>query len=49
MFGGCRAETVRALLAHDPTLRLKRDDAGKNAIWWARVQMCGDVLRLIGE
>jgi ankyrin repeat protein len=49
MFGGCRVETVRALLAHDPALRLKRDSAGKNAIWWARFQMCGDVLRLIGE
>jgi len=49
MFGGCRVETVRALLAHDPALRLKRNDAGKNAIWWARLQMCSDVLRLIGE
>ena len=49
MFGGCRVETVRALLAHDPALHLKRDAAGKNAIWWARVQRCGDVLRLIGE
>jgi ankyrin repeat protein len=49
MFGGCRVDTVRALLAHDPALRLKRDEAGKNAIWWARVQMCGDVLRLVGE
>jgi ankyrin repeat protein len=49
MFGGCRADTVRALLAHDPALRLKRNAAGKNAIWWARVQRCGDVLRLIGE
>ena len=49
MFGGCRVETVRALLAHDPALRLKRNAAGKNAIWWARFQMCGDVLRLIGE
>jgi ankyrin repeat protein len=49
MFGGCRVETVRALLAHDPTRRLMRTAAGKNAIWWARVQMCGDVLRLIGE
>jgi len=49
MFGGCRVETVRALLAHDPTLRLKRNSAGKNAIWWARFQRCGDVLRLIGE
>jgi ankyrin repeat protein len=49
MFGGCRVETVRALLAHDPALRLTRNSAGKNAIWWARVQMCRDVLRLIGE
>jgi len=49
MFGGCRVETVRALLAHDPDLRLKRNAAGKNAIWWARFQICGDVLRLIGE
>ena len=49
MFGGCRVETVRALLAHDPALRLKRNSAGKHAIWWARVQMCRDVLRLIGE
>jgi ankyrin repeat protein len=49
MFGGCRVETVRALLAHDPALRLKHDSAGSNAIWWARFQGCGDVLRLIGE
>jgi ankyrin repeat protein len=49
MFGGCRVETVRALLAHDPALRLKANDAGTNAIWWARFQRCRDVLRLIGE
>jgi ankyrin repeat protein len=49
MFGGCRGETVRALLAHDPARRLKRDAAGKDAIWWARFQRCRDVLRLIGE
>jgi ankyrin repeat protein len=49
MFGGCRVETVRALLAHDPALHLKRNSAGKNAIWWARFQRCEDVLRLIGE
>ena len=48
-FGGCRVETVRALLAHDPALRLKRNSAGNNAIWWARFQRCGEVLRLIGE
>jgi ankyrin repeat protein len=49
MFGGCRVETVRALLAHDPALRLKPNSAGKDAIWWARFQRCGDVLKLIGE
>jgi ankyrin repeat protein len=48
MFGGCRVETVRALLGHDPALRLKRDSAGNDAIWWARFQRCGDVLKLIG-
>jgi ankyrin repeat protein len=49
MFGGCRVETVRALLAHDPALRLKRNAVGNNAIWWAHFQMCRDVLRLSGE
>jgi ankyrin repeat protein len=49
MFGGCRVETVRALVAHDPRLRLKRNAAWSDAIWWARVQRCGAVLRLIGD
>lgn len=49
MFGGCRVDTVRALLAHDPTLRLKPNAAASDAIWWARVQRCGDVLRLIAK
>ena len=49
MFGGCRVETVRALIAHDPRLRLKRNAAWKDAIWWARFQRCQDVLKLIGE
>jgi ankyrin repeat protein len=49
MFGGCRVETVRALVAHDPGLRLKRNSAWNDAIWWARLQRCEDVLRLIGE
>ena len=49
MFGGCRVETVRALIAHDPELRLKRNAAWNDAIWWARFQRCEDVLRLIGE
>jgi uncharacterized protein len=49
MFGGCRVETVRALIAHDPALRLKRNSALNDAIWWARFQGCDGVLRLIGE
>lgn len=49
MFGGCRVETVRALVTHDPQLRVKRNAAWDDAIWWARFQRCEDVLRLIGE
>ena len=49
MFGGCRVETVRALIAHNPGLRLKRNSAWNDAVWWARFQRCEDVLRLIGE
>jgi uncharacterized protein len=48
MFGGCRVETVRALVAHDPALRLKRNAAWKDAIWWARLQRCEEVLKLVG-
>jgi len=49
MFGGCRVETVRALVAHDPALRLKRNSAWNDAVWWARFQRCEEVLSLIGE
>jgi len=49
MFGGCRVETVRALIAHDPALRLKRNAARDDAIWWARFQRCQEVLKLVGE
>jgi ankyrin repeat protein len=49
MFGGCRVETVRALIAHDPGLRLKRNSAWNDAIWWARFQRCNEVLRLVSE
>ena len=49
MFGGCRVETVRALVAHDPALRLKRNSAWKDAVCLARLQRCEEVLRLIGE
>ncbi len=49
IFGGCRVATVRALLAYRPGLRLKRNAAAANAIWWARVQRCSEVLRLIAD
>src|SRR5262245_30812620 len=49
MFGGCRVESVRALISHDPALRLKRNSAWNDAIWWARFQRCEEVLRLIAE
>jgi Ankyrin repeats (3 copies) len=49
LFGGCRPATVRALLAHDPTLRVTHNAAGLEAIWWARFHGCEEVLRLIGE
>ncbi|HET6957502.1 MAG TPA: ankyrin repeat domain-containing protein [Vicinamibacterales bacterium] len=49
MFGGCRVETVRALIAHNPPLRVKRNSAWNNAIWWARFQRCQEVLQLVGE
>jgi len=49
MFGGCRVETVRALIAHSPELRLRRNTAWNDAVWWARFQRCSDVLKLIGE
>jgi ankyrin repeat protein len=47
MFGGCRVDTVRALLAHAPALRLPHNAAGSDAIWWARVQRCEEVLKLV--
>lgn len=49
MFGGCRVATVRALLVHDPQPRVTRNAAWRNATWWARVQRCTTVLRLVGE
>lgn len=49
MFGGCRVDTVRTLVAHDPQLRSKHNSAWDDAVWWARFQRCKDVLALIGE
>jgi ankyrin repeat protein len=47
LLGGCRAATVRALLAHDPTLRLPNSFAGRQALWWARFNECSDVLGML--
>lgn len=49
LLGGCHPATVRALLAHDPGLRVAHDAAGLQAIWWARFHGCEEVLHLIGE
>jgi ankyrin repeat protein len=48
LFGGCHPATVRALLAHDPMLRLPDTIAGREALWWARFHGCADVLTLVG-
>lgn len=47
LFGGCHPATVRALLTHDPTLRLPDTIAGREALWWARFHGCAEVLRLV--
>jgi ankyrin repeat protein len=48
LLGGCRPATVRALLAHDPTLRLPDNFAGRQALRFARFHDCGEVLELVG-
>jgi hypothetical protein len=47
LLGGCHPATVRALLKHDPTLRLPDTIAGREALWWARFHGCADVLKMI--
>ena len=47
LFGGCRLETVRALLAHDAALRLPDNFAGRQALWWAKINGCEEVVRLV--
>ena len=49
LLGGCHPATVRALLAHDPTLRLPNTIAGREALWWARFHGCAGVLALVGS
>jgi hypothetical protein len=48
LLGGCHPATVRALLAHDPSLRLPDMLASREALWWARFHGCADVLKMIG-
>jgi ankyrin repeat protein len=48
LLGGCRTEIVRALLAHDPDLRLPANFNGRLALAWARLHGCRDVLMLLG-
>lgn len=48
LLGGCHPATVRALLKHDPTLRLPDTIAAREALWWARFHGCAEVLTLIG-
>jgi ankyrin repeat protein len=47
LLGGCRAASVRVLLAHDPTLRLPDNFAGRQALWWARFHGCAQVLKMV--
>ncbi len=47
LFGGCHPATVRALLAHDPTLTMPDTIAAHEALWWARFHGCDEVLNLV--
>jgi ankyrin repeat protein len=49
LLGGCHPATVRALLAHDPSLAIPETQAGRQALWWARFNKCDDVLSLVGR
>ena len=49
LLGGCHPATVRALMAHDPTLRLPDTIAGREALWWAKFHGCAEVLRMVGH
>lgn len=45
--GGCHPDTVRALLAHDPTQRLGDTRAGRRALWFATFHGCEEVLKMV--
>ena len=47
-FGTCHVETVRALLARDPSLRLEGPVGGPMARWLRRGRPCEEVAALLG-
>jgi hypothetical protein len=48
LLGGCHPQTLRALLEHDPTLRLAADyRPSRRARWMARFHGCREILELI--
>jgi ankyrin repeat protein len=48
LFGGCHPATVKALLAHDPTLTMPDTIAAREALWWAKFHGCQEVIALVG-
>jgi ankyrin repeat protein len=48
LLGRCNVDIVRALLDRDPTLRLPRNARGHLSLMFARLNHCGDVLRIVG-
>ncbi len=47
LLGGCRTQTVRALLDRDPTLTVPETIAGRHALWWAKFHGCQEVLDMV--
>jgi ankyrin repeat protein len=45
--GGCHPATVRALLAHNPALRLGDTFAARKALWFARFHGCTEVIAMV--
>ncbi len=48
LLGGCRAETVRLLKTHDPTIDMPDTIAGWHALWWAKFHGCQEVIDMVG-
>jgi ankyrin repeat protein len=47
LLGRCSTDVVRALLERDPTLRLPRNVQGHMSVFFARLNHCDEVLRLV--